>query len=436
MKKTIVTFLSVLLFVGCQSTPTRNNPDLKESSVISEQGSTEPSVLNLLDSLDSCYLSNPCKEELQEKLDAWLLNKDIVTSQKETETEHLSKIVTVSPNTTNDLVLSSDYMNNELVKGALNEWLTWKRPQLINTWHYYQFFRDKILPEFNKFDIQEALVLGIMSQESGGRVHSNSRAGAAGLFQLMPATAKRLGATGNYGAYDARYNPYVSAEAAAKYINEQLALYDGDVAKMLAAYNSGENRFARMNKSHANKSIWDKNFFYELPHETRYYIPTVIAAMLIFQSPEKFNVSLHTINTQVTSVIADNDTSLSELAACFGQEQREEGWFRVLRNLNFGIKADKTIKSGTEIIIPESLLPVYQTNCQNSEFMKMAKSFHDSDFKNNMVLISYRVKQGDSLNKIARKFRCTSKTEIARINKLKAPNYLIRAGKYLKIPQC
>lgn len=158
--------------------------------------------------------------------------------------------------------------------------------------------------------------------------------------------------------------------------------------------------------------------------------------MLIFQNPEKFNVSLHTIKTQVTSVITDNDTSLSELAACFGQEQREEGWFRVLRNLNFGIKADKTIKSGTEIIIPESLLTVYQTNCQNSEFMKMAKSFHESDFKNNMVLFSYRVKQGDSLNKIARKFRCTSKTEIARINKLKAPNYLIRAGKYLKIPQC
>jgi membrane-bound lytic murein transglycosylase D len=245
-----------------------------------------------------------------------------------------------------------------------------------------------------------------------------------------------LGLHGKKGDYDLRYNPKTSAAATAQYISEQLKRYNGDKAKVLAAYNSGENRFARINKYHKNQSIWDKNFFYELPRETRHYVPTVLAAMLIFQDPEKFNVKLEQVDTQVMVVQMPLATSLSELAVCLGQEQRETGWFRILRNLNSGIKADKTIKANTDLLIPKILAQTFAKNCHNPELMAMAKSFHESDFKGNQGLFSYRVKQGDSLYKLVKKFRCTSKKELARLNHLKPPRYLIRAGKHLKIPQC
>lgn len=436
MKKTAVTILSFAFLTACQlGGGKKTNTNME----ISDQSFLTPSPVNIsqtMESLEQCYLDESCKNELNLKLDQWMVEKGIVADTSESESEHLSKFVTKQAEKGDSILLSSNYMSNELVKGAINEWLTWKRPQLINTWKYYQYMKKDILPEFDKYKISESFVVAIMSQESGGKVHSSSRAGAGGLFQLMPATAKRMGISGKDGAYDARFNPARAAQAAAKYLDEQLKLYDNDKAKVLAAYNSGENRFARISRYHKDKSLWDKNFYYELPRETRRYVPTVLAAMLILQNPEKFNVVLPQSDSAIMTVSLPQETSLSELSVCLGQEQREDGWFRVLRNLNYGIQADKSIKANTDILIPQVLSDTFEVNCRNESLMQLAKSFHDSDFKVHQGFFSYRVKRGDSLNKIARKFRCTSKQEIAHINKLKAPKYLIRAGKNLKIPQC
>lgn len=444
MKNILLIVTSIALLSACQipGNIKSNQSETVQAEAVKPPQDIQLQAEELINILDQCYSNSDCKQNLDIELSNWLLEKDVfsITQQVQTDEENdleLSKIVTLQNNASLGKVkLSSNYMNNELVKGALNEWLTWKRPQLINTWQYYQFLREDMQGAFEKYKIDESFILAIMAQESGGKVHSRSRAGAGGLFQIMPATAKRLGLSGKNGAYDKRFDPTASANAAAKYINEQWKLYDGDKAKILAAYNSGENRFARLNRHYKNKSLWDKNFYYELPRETRHYIPVVIAAMLIFQDPEKFNVILENNETETMVVQFQKDASLSELAICFGQEQRSEGWFRILRNLNSGIKADKTVKANTDLVIPKLLEATFQSNCQDQEMMKMAQSLHDADFKGNQGLFSYRVKQGDSLNKIARKFRCTSRKEIARINKLKAPRYLIRAGKHLKIPQC
>lgn len=440
MKKNIAIVLLILGLSACQKPNTTKNESYSTPVKI-EVKNQQVKADELLVSLESCYQDDSCKLDLDKQLNLWLVDKNYLSSDEQAETdEHdsidVSKIVTLDSSKEGRLNLSNDYMSNKLVKGALNEWLTWKRPQLINTWQYYQFLKKDMQKAFEKYAISEALVLAIMAQESGGKVHSRSRAGAGGLFQLMPATAKRLGLSGKFGAYDLRFNPEQSAMAAAKYIDEQLKLYDGDEAKILAAYNSGENRFARLNRLYKNKPVWNKSFYYDLPRETRHYVPVVIAAMLIFQNPEKFNVKLKPLSAETVTVQFAQKSSLSELAICLGQEQRSEGWFRVLRNLNSGIKADTIIAENTELRIPKMLEKAFQKQCQDSAFLKMARSFHESDFNGNQGLFSYRVKQGDSLNKIARKFRCTSGKEIAKLNRLKAPRYLIRAGKHLKIPQC
>lgn len=434
MKNLTLITLCFLVVSACTQTAPKKQAVTFEQT---QQDQQAPQVEQKFESFESfmshCQTQENCKAKLDEHFDKWSQSNQEaeIESEPEIKQKHNTDL-----NKLNQFVLSNDFLKNDLVKGALNEWLTWKRPQLIHTWQYYQYLQKDIRPAIEKYNLEEAFVLAIMAQESGGRVHSNSRAGAGGLFQLMPATAKRLGLSGKKGAYDLRYSPKDSAQAAALYIHEQAQIYDNDLTKILAAYNSGENRFARLNKVHNNKSIWDKSFYYDLPRETRHYIPTVIAAYLIFKHPEKFNVQLETIEADTQTVQFAKKASLSELAVCLGQEQNDLGWFRVIRNLNSGIKADKFIPAGTQLQIPKSLAATFEANCKNKELMNLAHSLHDADFKDTQGLFKYRVRKGDSLSRIVRKFSCTTKKEIARLNNLKSPRYLIRAGKYLKIPQC
>ena len=446
MKNILLTVISLFGLIACQSLKKQQDGQTIEvkNAELQSTSNTQQAInsASVIEEMTQCYADSVCKKEFNNQLNLWMQERGLQSEEKEILTDEQaihadnSSSLQAAGTTLKKAHLSSNYMKNELIRGALNEWLTWKRPQLINTWQYYLFLKKDMQPAFAQYAIDEALVLAIMAQESGGKVHSRSRAGAGGLFQLMPATARRLGLSGKDGAYDLRFNPKKSAQAAAAYINEQLNLYDGDRAKVLAAYNSGENRFRRLNKQHKNKPLWDKNFYYDLPRETRHYVPVVLAAMLIFQDPEKFNVKLDEVNTDIITVNLAKPTSLSELSICLGQEQRSDGWFRILRNLNSGIKADNTIKAHVDLRIPKSLEETFNNKCQNREFMKLAKSLHDADFRQTQGYFRYKVKSGDVLGKIARKFRCTSRKEIARLNHLKAPRYLIRAGKYLKIPEC
>jgi soluble lytic murein transglycosylase-like protein len=86
--------------------------------------------------------------------------------------------------------------------------------------------------------IDPALLTGLIRQESGFDPGAVSGAGAAGLTQLMPATAQALGVT------DPR-DPAQSIEGGARYLREQLDRFGGDVAKALAAYNAGPGAVER-----------------------------------------------------------------------------------------------------------------------------------------------------------------------------------------------
>jgi soluble lytic murein transglycosylase-like protein len=80
--------------------------------------------------------------------------------------------------------------------------------------------------------IDPALLRGLVRQESGFDPSARSGAGAVGLTQLMPATARSLGVTDPT-------DPAQALEGGAKYLRQQLDRFGGDVAKALAAYNAG-----------------------------------------------------------------------------------------------------------------------------------------------------------------------------------------------------
>ena len=109
--------------------------------------------------------------------------------------------------------------------------------------------------------VSPALVLAVISTESGGRVNVTSHAGAQGLMQLMPATAARFGVTNSMSA---RQN----IQGGVKYLDWLMGEFNNDPVLVLAGYNAGEGAV----RKYAGVPPYA---------ETRGYVPKVMAAFQV-----------------------------------------------------------------------------------------------------------------------------------------------------------
>lgn len=107
-------------------------------------------------------------------------------------------------------------------------------------------------------DVSPALVLSVIAVESAGRVGAVSHAGAQGLMQLMPATARRFGVS-------EITDPKQNIRGGVTYLDWLLKEFGGDPVLALAGYNAGEGAVAK---------------YSGVPPfaETRGYVPKVLAA--------------------------------------------------------------------------------------------------------------------------------------------------------------
>lgn len=86
--------------------------------------------------------------------------------------------------------------------------------------------------------IDPALLLAVITAESSGNPNAVSHAGAEGLMQLMPATARRFGVQNSF-------DPAQNVHGGAAYLTFLLDRYNGDIWRTAAAYNAGEARIDR-----------------------------------------------------------------------------------------------------------------------------------------------------------------------------------------------
>lgn len=98
-------------------------------------------------------------------------------------------------------------------------------------------WRARVAQLAEKYDLSPALLEAVVWQESRWRADAVSPAGARGLAQLMPGTARQLGVNPD--------DPSANLEGGARYLRTQLDAFGGDLEKALAAYNAGPARVAR-----------------------------------------------------------------------------------------------------------------------------------------------------------------------------------------------
>ena len=115
--------------------------------------------------------------------------------------------------------------------------------------------------------------------ESKLKTNARSGVGAVGVWQFMPATAKRFGLKITSG-YDERQHLWKTSAAAARYLNELYDIFE-DWLLVVASYNSGPAPVLSAIKKSGSRNFWKLQYF--LPKETRLHVKRFIATHYYFE---------------------------------------------------------------------------------------------------------------------------------------------------------
>ncbi len=238
---------------------------------------------------------------------------------------------------------------------------------------------------------------------------ARSRAGAVGLWQFMPATGKAYGLEIN-SLVDERCDPEASTKAACRFLSDLYNIYK-DWSLVIAAYNCGPGN---VNKAMARAGVKEGTFwdiYYYLPRETRGYVPAFVGASYAYTYHK-----LHGIEFDESPLPLATDTIRVNRLMHLGQvAETLELPIEILRELNPQYRKDiipATTKEYTLRLPQKYVVPYIENEAQIhakdslylKEYINPAVVRRAQSTMGNTI---HRVKSGDTLGAIARKYRVT-----------------------------
>ncbi len=243
----------------------------------------------------------------------------------------------------------------------------------------------------------------------------HSRAGAAGLWQFIKPTARRMGLRVT-ATLDERLDPLASTRAALRYLT-QLEEEFGSWALALAAYNCGEKRVARELEQQQATDY----FQLALPRESERYLYRLAAIKLIITQPEAYGFNLpadqlyRPLSNQRVVLDLRHEYSLTDFALALGTT------YHALKKLNPQLISRRLPQGRFNLLLPEG--------CRLDPVLALKKLAPLPELSGPRF---HLVKHGDTLGTISRRYH-VSTARLRALNRLKGSRILV--GQRLRLKE-
>jgi len=274
-------------------------------------------------------------------------------------------------------------------------------PMLSERGSLYLYY---IVEEVQRRDLPVELAL-VPMVESTLDPFAYSSGSAAGLWQIMPATGEHLGLQQDWW-FDGRRAVRDSTKVALDYLETLYDTFDNDWMLALAAYNAGEGRVAKAQRDNRKKGLPTDYWSLDLPRETRRYVPRVLALTQIIAEPEALAVEIPPLPNEPAFEVAELDGQI-ELARV---AELADISLETLRELNPG-----QLRWATAPDRPQELLVPMGTGSRLEEEVAQLTPAERVRWR------YYYIKPGDNLITIAKTFR-TDVSLLRRVNGISGSN--------------
>jgi membrane-bound lytic murein transglycosylase D len=261
--------------------------------------------------------------------------------------------------------------------------------------------------------------------ESGFQVTALSKARALGPWQFIPSTGYKYGLNRDL-FIDERMSVEKSTQAAIAYLTDLHGLF-GDWLTALAAYNCGEGRVLKViSRQQINylDHFWD--LYQMLPYETARYVPRFLATLHIVKNPKKFGMDLPEPYAKPIAFETVKTYKPMKLTDIAGQMSISSDTFVML---NPELRHQMTPDRPYDLKIPKGQGQQYASV---ADLIKESKPPAPPERERKTKVVKYKVKHGDTVASISKKFGVSSKSLLAS-NGMKSESQLTE-GKILKIP--
>ncbi|WP_200280507.1 transglycosylase SLT domain-containing protein [Rhabdochromatium marinum] len=236
--------------------------------------------------------------------------------------------------------------SNPRVNDALSQ-LTRKKHYLNQLANRASPYLHLILSELERNGLPAELAL-LPEIESRYNPRAVSPMRAAGLWQFMPYTGKRMGLEQN-AWYDGRYDVLAATRGAIQYLSELNQTFNGDWALTLAAYNAGPARVKAAQRANKRAGLDTDYWSLDLPSETEHYVPKLLAVATLVQNPGRYGQHLPALpgGAPLVVVTTQQPVELAAVATASGLSAQ------ALQQLNPALKKGRT-RAGqtTHLLVP------------------------------------------------------------------------------------